>query len=110
MRNFYVIRTEDGREEGGYVPPLRDSANQRFNTWAPRYDNLRDVDMSTFTGEYPIYGVDTESQAEVLAKYLAERRPGSNWITMKSTNSFRCIPGPVQKSMFTPAGLVPARA
>ena len=110
MRNYYIIRTDEHREEGGYIPPVRDAAQQRFNVWSPRYEQLRDIDLSTFNGDYPIYGVDAESHADALAKYLAERKPGSSWIVVKSTNSFRCIPGPVQKSQFTPAGLVPARA
>ena len=110
MRNFYIIRVDDGREEGPYIPPTRDNNNERIHTWGQRYEQLRDIDLSVFNGEYPVYAVESESHAEAVAKLLAEKRPGSNWVVVKSISSFRCIPGPVSKSAFTPAGLVPARA
>lgn len=77
-----------------------------FVTWAE--GNVESKFPSHYTGDHPVYFLDEEGHAERLAGFLATKKPGTTWLVVKSTASFRCPPGPVTKSVFSPGGLLPA--
>jgi len=107
MKQYLVVRTEENQETA-YNAPIHDVQGRRFSVNSPLYklDNFEDI--SSFNGEYPVYSADKAEDAEALAKYLATQKPGTTWVVSNATSTFRSIPGPVSKAVYTSAGLVPA--
>lgn len=105
MKPYAVVRVVDGPQLFDLQPP-RDVLRQVV------YANVFPPDAARrpqdFTGEHPVYFVETLADGETLASALAQKTPGVYWVVCKSTSSFRTTPGPVSKAVFSDAGMFPA--
>ena len=60
-----------------------------------------------FSPRASIYWTHTLQDAEALANLLATRHVGTTWVVAKSATVYATQPGPIQRSTFTDAGLLP---
>lgn len=105
MKPYAVVRVVDGPQLYDLTPPREIMRNTV-------YANVLSANVGTrpqdFTGEHPVYFVETQAEGETLASALALKTPGVYWVVCKSTSSFRTTPGPVSKAVFSDAGMFPA--
>lgn len=107
MRNFYVVRIDEGYEISAAFPS-RGPDGARFLGYPQQNENTTPAaNVENFPATHCLYGADTQVQAETIAAYLAEKSPGKRWVVMTSNSMFITRPGPVSKSKFTAKGLLP---
>ena len=107
MKAYYVMRLDDTNQVQLNLP-YRDVRGNRIRAEAPYWPKADALDPVNIDGNYFLYGVDTQEQANELAKFLTQIKPGTTWLVCGATSVFRCQPGPVKQSIFTPEGLLPA--
>lgn len=107
MKPYCVVRIDDQLADMLYGRRAGIGNGREFLVWAnlERDAHTRPQD---FSGDHPVYFVDTPEDAEQLASLLATKRPGTFWVVAKSTASFRCAAAPVAKAVFSDLGMLPA--
>jgi hypothetical protein len=102
MIEYVVVKYEDsphfnygrarvlGQTGNAYAQATQEDA--RGHDWSPRAS---------------IYWAHTIQDAEALANALAVRHVGTTWVVARSGTVFATTPGPIQRSTFTDAGLLP---
>lgn len=106
MKAYYVMRLDETNQVQLHLP-YRDVRGNRILSEAPYWPKADQLDPTNIDGAYFIYGVDTQEQADELAKFLTQIKPGTTWLVCEAKSVFRCQPGPVKRSVFTPGGLLP---
>lgn len=109
MKMFGVARHNRADNYGFNFEYL--AADQRFRAttaYAQPADKAALRDWMELQNEQILWFTDTMEAAEILAKELARKFPGNEYVAFKSEFVFKAPPGEVTKSQFTSKGLLPA--